>query len=44
MIQRILKLIDSITAAQRKLPQAPQIISPEEEKNITRYGAFAGYI
>ncbi|XP_026484617.2 E3 SUMO-protein ligase ZBED1-like [Vanessa tameamea] len=31
MIKRILKLIDSITAAQRKLPQAPDIISPEEE-------------
>lgn len=33
MIKRILKLIDSITAAQRKLPQAPDIISPEEENN-----------
>lgn len=31
MIKRILKLIDSITAAQRKLPQAPDIISPEED-------------
>lgn len=34
MIKRILKLIDSITAAQRKPPQAPQIISPEEEKML----------
>lgn len=34
MINRLLKLIDSLTAAQRKLPQAPPIITPEEEKTL----------
>lgn len=32
MMKRILKLIDSLTAVQRKLHQAPEIITPDEEK------------
>lgn len=34
MMKRILKLIDSLTIVQRKLPQAPEIITPDEEKTL----------